>query len=110
MSWACHPCGREPNAGIADLIVSRAGRHRSVGGPGRRGGGVSIAAGEGDRSVPAGVHARRARPRANPDKLTYASQGVGSTAFLTAKLVETRAGIKLVPVPYRRAGPALNDT
>src|SRR5262245_53428816 len=47
--------------------------------------------------------------RANPDKLTYASQGVGSTAFLTAKLFETRAGIRLVHVPYRGAGPALND-
>ena len=47
--------------------------------------------------------------KANPDKLTYASQGVGSTAFLTAKLFETRAGIQLVHVPYRGAGPALND-
>jgi tripartite-type tricarboxylate transporter receptor subunit TctC len=47
--------------------------------------------------------------KAKPDKLTYASQGVGSTAFLTAKLFETRAGIQLVHVPYRGAGPALND-
>jgi tripartite-type tricarboxylate transporter receptor subunit TctC len=47
--------------------------------------------------------------KANPDKLTYASQGVGSTAFLTAKLFEARAGIRLVHVPYRGAGPALND-
>lgn len=47
--------------------------------------------------------------KANPDKLTYASQGVGSTAFLTAKLFETRAGIRLVHVPYRGAGPALTD-
>jgi tripartite-type tricarboxylate transporter receptor subunit TctC len=47
--------------------------------------------------------------KARPDTLTYASQGVGSTAFLTAKLFETRAGIRLVHVPYRGAGPALND-
>jgi tripartite-type tricarboxylate transporter receptor subunit TctC len=47
--------------------------------------------------------------KAKPDTLTYASQGVGSTAFLTAKLFETRAGIRLVHVPYRGAGPALND-
>ena len=47
--------------------------------------------------------------KARPDTLTYASQGVGSTAFLTAKLFEARAGIKLVHVPYRGAGPALND-
>jgi tripartite-type tricarboxylate transporter receptor subunit TctC len=47
--------------------------------------------------------------KANPDKLTYASQGVGSTAFLTAKLFETKAGIRMVHVPYRGAGPALSD-
>jgi len=47
--------------------------------------------------------------RANPGKLTYASQGVGSTAFLTAKLFETSANIAMVHVPYRGAAPALND-
>jgi tripartite-type tricarboxylate transporter receptor subunit TctC len=47
--------------------------------------------------------------KANRGKLTYASQGVGSTTFLTAKLFETRAGIEMVHVPYRGAGPALND-
>jgi tripartite-type tricarboxylate transporter receptor subunit TctC len=47
--------------------------------------------------------------KAHPDKLSYASQGVGSTAFLTAKLFEARTGIRLVHVPYRGAGPALND-
>jgi tripartite-type tricarboxylate transporter receptor subunit TctC len=47
--------------------------------------------------------------RANPGKLTYASQGVGSTAFLTAKLFEASANIAMVHVPYRGAAPALND-
>jgi tripartite-type tricarboxylate transporter receptor subunit TctC len=47
--------------------------------------------------------------KANPGKLSYASQGVGSTAFLTAKLFEARAGIEMVHVPYRGAGPALSD-
>lgn len=47
--------------------------------------------------------------KANPGKLTYASQGVGSTAFLSAKLFEARAGIEMVHVPYRGAAPALND-
>jgi len=47
--------------------------------------------------------------RANPKKLTYATQGVGSTAFLAAKLLEARTGVELVHVPYRGAGPALND-
>jgi tripartite-type tricarboxylate transporter receptor subunit TctC len=46
---------------------------------------------------------------ANPGKLTYASQGVGSTAFLTAKLFETRADVRMAHVPYRGAGPALTD-
>ena len=47
--------------------------------------------------------------KANPGKLSYASQGVGSTAFLSAKLFEARAGIEMVHVPYRGAAPALND-
>jgi tripartite-type tricarboxylate transporter receptor subunit TctC len=50
-----------------------------------------------------------ARAKAAPGKLTYASQGVGSTAHLSAKLLEAMAGISMVHVPYRGAGPALND-
>jgi tripartite-type tricarboxylate transporter receptor subunit TctC len=49
------------------------------------------------------------RAKAAPGKLTYASQGVGSTAHLTTKLLEATAGISMVHVPYRGAGPALND-
>ena len=55
------------------------------------------------------VAALVALARANPGKLTYASQGVGSTAFLTAKLFETRADVRMAHVPYRGAGPALTD-
>ena len=44
--------------------------------------------------------------KANPGKLSYASQGVGSTAFLSAKLFEARAGIEMVHVPYRGAARA----
>lgn len=47
--------------------------------------------------------------KANPGKLNYASSGVGSTAHLTAALLEVRAGIKMVHVPYRGAIPALTD-
>jgi tripartite-type tricarboxylate transporter receptor subunit TctC len=47
--------------------------------------------------------------RANPGKLTYASQGGGSTAHLSGAQLEIRAGIKMVHVPYRGAAPALND-
>jgi len=47
--------------------------------------------------------------KANPGKLTYASQGGGSTAHLSGAQLEVRAGIKMVHVPYRGAAPALND-
>jgi tripartite-type tricarboxylate transporter receptor subunit TctC len=47
--------------------------------------------------------------KANPGKLTYASQGVGSTAHLSAAQLEVQAGIKMVHVPYRGAQPALTD-
>jgi tripartite-type tricarboxylate transporter receptor subunit TctC len=47
--------------------------------------------------------------KANPGKLNYASSGTGSTAHLTAALLEVRAGIKMVHVPYRGAIPALTD-
>jgi tripartite-type tricarboxylate transporter receptor subunit TctC len=47
--------------------------------------------------------------KAQPGKLTYASQGVGSTAHLSASQLEALAGIKMVHVPYRGAQPALTD-
>ena len=47
--------------------------------------------------------------KANPGKLSYASQGVGSTAHLSAAQLEVQAGIKMVHVPYRGALPALTD-
>jgi len=47
--------------------------------------------------------------KANPGKLTYASQGGGSTAHLSGAQLEIRAGIKMVHVPYRGAQPALTD-
>jgi tripartite-type tricarboxylate transporter receptor subunit TctC len=47
--------------------------------------------------------------KANPGKLSYASQGAGSTAHLSASQMEIRAGIRMVHVPYRGAMPALND-
>ena len=50
-----------------------------------------------------------AHAKANPGKLSYASQGVGSTAHLSAAQLEALAGIKMVHVPYRGAQPALTD-
>jgi tripartite-type tricarboxylate transporter receptor subunit TctC len=47
--------------------------------------------------------------KANPGKLTYASQGAGSTAHLSASQLEVLAGIAMVHVPYRGAQPALTD-
>src|SRR5262245_9620666 len=47
--------------------------------------------------------------KANPGKVNYASQGVGTTSHLTAELFNTVTGSKLVHVPYRGTGPALND-
>jgi tripartite-type tricarboxylate transporter receptor subunit TctC len=47
--------------------------------------------------------------KANPGKLNFASQGVGTTSHLTAALFEARTGIKMVHVPYKGTAPALND-
>ena len=47
--------------------------------------------------------------KANPGKLNYASQGVGTTSHLTAELFVAQTGAKVTHVPYRGTGPALND-
>ena len=47
--------------------------------------------------------------KSHPGKLTYASQGVGSTSHLTTKLFEKLAGIEMLHVPYRGSAPAMND-
>jgi tripartite-type tricarboxylate transporter receptor subunit TctC len=47
--------------------------------------------------------------KATPGKLTFASQGVGSTAHLSGSELEVLAGIQMVHVPYRGAQPALTD-
>jgi len=47
--------------------------------------------------------------KANPGKVTYASQGNGSTSHLSAQMLATMAGIELVHVPYKGEGPALID-
>ena len=46
--------------------------------------------------------------RANPGKLSYGSQGIGTTSHLTAELFKSMAGIEAVHVPYRGSMPALN--
>jgi tripartite-type tricarboxylate transporter receptor subunit TctC len=47
--------------------------------------------------------------KANPGKLNYASQGIGTTSHLTAELFQTLTHTKLVHVPYKGTAPALND-
>ncbi|MBN9372345.1 MULTISPECIES: tripartite tricarboxylate transporter substrate binding protein [unclassified Hydrogenophaga] len=47
--------------------------------------------------------------KANPDKVTYASQGNGSTSHLTANLFMQLTGTRMVHIPYRGTAPALTD-
>jgi tripartite-type tricarboxylate transporter receptor subunit TctC len=47
--------------------------------------------------------------RANPGKATYASSGHGTSVHLSGELFNKMTGLKLLHVPYRGAGPALND-
>jgi len=47
--------------------------------------------------------------KANPGKLNYASTGYGAAAHLSAELFKRDAGIDIVMVPYKGAGPALQD-
>jgi tripartite-type tricarboxylate transporter receptor subunit TctC len=55
------------------------------------------------------VHEFMTYVKANPGKVNFASQGVGTTSHLTAELFNAVAGTKLVHVPYRGTAPALND-
>ncbi|MBS7805432.1 tripartite tricarboxylate transporter substrate binding protein [Rhizobiales bacterium TNE-4] len=45
----------------------------------------------------------------NPGKLSYGSAGNGSASHVAVLLLGEVAGIQMVHVPYRGAGPALND-
>ena len=47
--------------------------------------------------------------KANPDKLSYASQGMGTTQHLSPELLKSIAGIGIVHVPYKGGAPALTD-
>ncbi len=50
-----------------------------------------------------------AAAKEKPSTITYASIGSGSVGHLTMTLLSERAGCKLVHVPYRGGGPAMND-
>jgi tripartite-type tricarboxylate transporter receptor subunit TctC len=44
-----------------------------------------------------------------PQKINYASAGIGSVAHLTFEVVKAATGMEAVHVPYKGGGPAMND-
>ena len=50
-----------------------------------------------------------AAAKANPGKLTYASQGNGTSAHLAGELFTNLAKVEMTHVPYKGAGPAMTD-
>jgi tripartite-type tricarboxylate transporter receptor subunit TctC len=50
-----------------------------------------------------------AHAKANKGKLTFASSGHGTSVHLSGELFKRMAGVEMLHVPYRGAGPALND-
>ncbi len=47
--------------------------------------------------------------KANPGKLTFGSAGIGSTLHLAGEMFKREAGVDMLHVPYRGAGPAIKD-
>jgi len=47
--------------------------------------------------------------KANPDRLTYGSAGVGASTHMVGELFQQVAGVKLRHVPYRGSSMAMND-
>ena len=47
--------------------------------------------------------------QANPDKLSYASAGIGSVSHLSMELMKVQAKLPMAHIAYRGAGPALVD-
>jgi tripartite-type tricarboxylate transporter receptor subunit TctC len=47
--------------------------------------------------------------KANPEKITHASPGVGSPPHLAGEMLKSAAGIRLVHVPYKGMAPATID-
>jgi len=71
-------------------------------------------------SVPNVVTARNGLPannlneliayaKANPGKVTYGSQGNGSTSHLTGQLFANMTGTDIIHVPFKGEGPAVNE-
>src|SRR6516225_8031816 len=50
-----------------------------------------------------------AAAKANPDRLTYGTFGVGTSAHLAGELFKDMAKVNLTAVPYKGAAPAITD-
>ena len=50
-----------------------------------------------------------AAAKANPDKLTYGTFGVGTSAHLAGELFKDLAKVQMIAVPYKGAAPAITD-
>jgi len=46
--------------------------------------------------------------KSSPQKIAYASSGIGTANHLSAELFKTMAGIDMVHIPYKGAGPAVS--
>ena len=98
----CDRAGRLPQAHLRHregLPASCRGRGRAAGHRGQPG------AGQGDDA--AGTH--RFRAAGNPGTLTYGSAGNGTSHHLAGELFKIVAEVDIEHVPYKGAGPALQD-
>jgi tripartite-type tricarboxylate transporter receptor subunit TctC len=50
-----------------------------------------------------------AHAKANPGRLSYGSQGNGTTSHLTMELLKAQAGLFITHIPYRGSAPASTD-
>lgn len=50
-----------------------------------------------------------AAAKKNPEQLTYASSGAGSSTHMSTELFKAMAGVNLLHVPYKGSGPAMID-
>jgi len=60
-------------------------------------------------SVPATTLAEYLALARRPDGMIYGSSGVGSAGHLAGELLKARSGARLVHLPFRGGGPAMND-